>query len=93
MFLEMKSSMICSYSIFSNNSLSSDIWAKSVSLCCNIVEHKYDFNCFNLEKLRSADATVTEMVNRTLYAILALEKDCVTSETLESPKVPYFVLE
>lgn len=72
--LEMNSSIIRSYSIFSNNSLSSDIWAKSVSLCCNIVERKYDFNSFNLEKLRSADATVTGMVNRTLYAILALGK-------------------
>jgi hypothetical protein len=73
--LEMNSSIIRSYSIFSNNSLSSDIWAKSVSLCCNIVEHKYDFNSFNLEKLHSADATVTGMVNRTLYAILALGKE------------------
>jgi hypothetical protein len=38
------------------------------------VERNYDFNSFNLEKLRSADATVTGMVNKILYAIAALGK-------------------
>jgi hypothetical protein len=39
-FLEINSSMIWSYSILSNNPLSSAIVAKSVSLYCVIVERK-----------------------------------------------------
>jgi hypothetical protein len=44
---------------------------KSVLCHCR---RKYDFKNFSFEKLRSADATVTRMVNRILYAILALGK-------------------
>jgi hypothetical protein len=43
------------------------------SLLCHC-RRKYDFKNFSFEKLRSADATVTRMVNRILYAILVLGK-------------------
>jgi hypothetical protein len=39
-FIEINSSIICSYSILSNNPLSSAIVAKSVSLYCVTVERK-----------------------------------------------------
>jgi hypothetical protein len=55
---EIKSSMICLYSIFFNTSLFSDIIDKSLSICCIILEHKFNFSNFNLEKLCFEDATV-----------------------------------
>jgi len=33
--------------------------AKLLSISCVIVEHKYDFNSFNLEKLCSAETELT----------------------------------
>jgi hypothetical protein len=47
-FLEMNSSDIWSYSIFSKSALVT----KSVSLCCIVIQHKFYFNFinFNLEK-------------------------------------------
>jgi hypothetical protein len=50
--------MICLYSIFFNTSLFSDIIDKSLSICCIILEHKFNFSNFNLEKLCFEDATV-----------------------------------
>ena len=53
-------------------SFSIAINANPFSLSCDIVDRKYDFNNLSFEKLLSADATVTEIVSNTLYAIIAL---------------------
>jgi hypothetical protein len=60
----MKSSIRSSYLICSKTSLSSAIVANPLSLSCVIVERKYDFTNLSLEKLLSADATVTGTVNK-----------------------------
>jgi len=43
--------------------------AKPFNLSCNIVDLKQFLNSFSLEKLLSADATVTGIVKRIRYAI------------------------
>jgi hypothetical protein len=55
-----------------------------------MVERKYDFNSFNLEKLCSADATVTRMVNKILYAIAALGKQSWRFINLRISRGPIF---
>jgi len=52
----------------------------------------YDFNSFNLEKLRSAEATVTGMVNKILYAIAALGKQSCRFRNLRISSGPIFSL-
>ena len=46
------------------------ICANPKSLFCVIVERKYVLISFNLEKLRSADATVTGIVNKIPKAVV-----------------------
>jgi hypothetical protein len=79
--------------LLQQTSLSSDIVVKSLSLSCVIVVRIYDFNNFNLEKLRSADATVTGMANKTLYAILAFGKQSRRLKNSELQPDPCFLLE
>ena len=63
-FLDAKSSRTLSRSIVSKISFSMLHIAKPFNLSCSIVDLKQFFNSFNLEKLLSADATVTGIVNR-----------------------------
>ena len=67
------------------------IVAKLLSLSCVIVERKYDFNNFNLEKLCSADATVTGIVNKILYAIAALAKQSCPFRNLRISRGPFLL--
>ena len=46
-----------------------------LNLSCNIVDLRYDFINFNFEKLLSAEATVTSIVNNILKTIHAFGKD------------------
>ena len=41
----------------------------SFNLSCHIIDHKYDFNNFNFEKLLLVDVTVTGIGNNIIYAI------------------------
>ena len=63
-FLDAKSLRIISRSTLSKMSFSIQHIAKPFNLSCNIVDLKQFFSSFNLEKLLSADATVTGIVNR-----------------------------
>ena len=49
---------------FSTNSFSIDKIANSFNLSCDIVDRIYDLINFNFEKLFSAEASVTGMVNK-----------------------------
>jgi hypothetical protein len=52
--------------------LSMDNVAIPVNRCCDIVERRYDFMSFNLEKLLSAEATVTGAVKTILRTMHTL---------------------
>ena len=63
-FCDAKSLRTTSRSIFSRTSLSMQYIAKPFNLSCNIVDLKQFFNIFNLEKLLSAEATITGTAKR-----------------------------
>jgi hypothetical protein len=67
--LDVKSLMMVSISIASNNFFSMHIVAKPFNLSCDIVDLRWFFNNVNFEKLISANATVTSRVNKIRYAI------------------------
>ena len=46
-----------------------------LNISCDMVDLKYDFINFNFEKLLSAEATVTGIVNNILKTIHAFGKD------------------
>jgi len=54
-----------------------------------IDEHKYNFISFNLEKLRSALATVTESVQNRMHAVPSCGIDDRTSDDTSSLKISF----